>query len=86
MAHNGHCEYCGRPGLKRVGVEDGLDEDMHVCTHCWKLLQSPATALPLLRGHLSLEMRGVVKPVAAGKMVDSFMEKVAEWAAGGKKL
>jgi hypothetical protein len=79
MDDKGPCEYCGRPGPRRAGAEDGLKDDLHVCSQCWKLLQSPATAVPLLRGHLSLEMRGVVKPKAAGSMVSSFIERVREW-------
>ncbi len=80
MADRGPCEYCGQPGARRSGIEDGLKEDLYACGQCWKLLQSPATAVPLLRGHLSLEMRGVVKPKKAGEMVDSFIHNVAGWA------
>ena len=70
------CEYCGRPGRKRIGPEDGAPEDVHACDHCWKLLQDPVTAVPLLRGHLSLEMRG--EPDAA-KVVGAFIDEVAGW-------
>lgn len=80
MAEVGPCEYCGRSGPWRAGPADGLKEDMHVCAACWKLLQSPATALPLLRGHLSLEMRGVVKPKEAQAMIESFIGGVSGWA------
>jgi len=79
MATKGPCEYCKREGPRRAGPEDGLKEDLHVCTYCWKLLQSPSTALPLLRGHLALEMRGVVQPKKAGTMVESFIRGVAGW-------
>ncbi len=79
MANKGPCEYCRQPGIRRSGLEDGLKEDLYVCGQCWKLLQSPATAVPLLRGHLSLEMRGVVKPGMAGGMITSFVERVAAW-------
>lgn len=73
------CEYCGRPGQKRAGPEDGLPYDVYACGSCWKLLQNPATAIPLLRGHLSLEMRGVVEKKEAEGLVSSFIGKVAGW-------
>ncbi len=73
------CEYCGRPGKRRAGPEDGLAEDAYACDQCWKLLQSPATALPLLRGHLSLEMRGIAPGDRSEKAVSAFIEGVAPW-------
>lgn len=79
MESSGPCEYCRKPGPRRSGPEDGLKEDLHVCRHCWRLLQDPVTAVQLLRGHLSLEMRGVVRPRAAGEMVSSFIERVSPW-------
>ena len=75
----GKCEYCGRPGERRAGPEDGLPSDAYACSHCWKLLQNPVTAVALLRGHLSLEMRGIVEPKTADGMVSSFLRKVAGW-------
>ncbi len=75
----GKCEYCSRPGPRRAGPEDGAPEDLFVCAPCWKLLQSPATAVPLLRGHVSLEMRGVVRPGAAEKLVSSFLSAISPW-------
>lgn len=75
----GKCEYCGREGEKRAGPEDGLAENAYACAHCWRLLQNPVTAVALLRGHLSLEMRGVVEPEEAGKLVSSFVKNVSGW-------
>ncbi len=79
MASTGPCEYCDLRGPRRSGVEDGLKEDLHVCEYCWKLLQSPSTALPLLRGHLALEMRGIVRPQRASALTESFIRGVAAW-------
>jgi hypothetical protein len=81
MENVGPCEYCGRPGPKRAGPEDGLRENAYACAACWGLLKSPATGLALLRGHLSLEMRGAVKRRTAEGLLASFMDKVSGWAA-----
>lgn len=72
------CEYCGRAGTKRAGAEDGLAGDAYACDQCWKLLQSPATAIPLLRGHLSLEMRRTA-PDRSGRAVSAFIDGVSSW-------
>lgn len=75
----GKCEFCGRRGKKRAGPEDGLSENAYACEGCWKLLQNPVTAIPLLRGHNSMELKGVVEPKEAESMVNSFIRGVSPW-------
>lgn len=75
----GKCEYCGNPGEKRAGPEDGLPENAYACSHCWKLLQSPVTGPALLRGHLALGMRGVVAKDEAEGLISALLRNVSGW-------
>ncbi len=77
MADAGPCEYCKRPGVRRAGPEDGLQGEAFACKPCWELLKNPLTAVPLLRGHVSLEMRGVVEEREAEKLVQAFVGTVS---------
>ena len=56
--------------------EDGILHDVFVCAPCRKLLQKPETALPLLRGRVTIENRG--RPNAK-REIDRFMEVVSSW-------
>lgn len=67
------CTYCGRASKQRI---DEMD-DSGVCDGCWALLQDPGTALPLMRGHLTMSMRGRIPPQRLASMVEAFMEAVA---------
>jgi hypothetical protein len=75
------CEYCGVSGVRRAGKEDGLDKDVFVCDRCWKLLKDPKTALPLLRGHLAMQLKGSVSPAKLDWMMNKYMGIVADWKA-----
>lgn len=79
MAKEGPCEYCGAKGPRRAGADDGLSSDLFVCPPCWSMLQDPATALPLLRGHLTMETRQSMRPGQVKEAVDTFMEAVSGW-------
>lgn len=68
------CMYCGKPGTRRIE-----EADSSVCGKCWKLLQNPATALPLIRGHLTLTLRGTVPEDKLKLHIDKFMEQLATW-------
>lgn len=74
MSDFGSCEFCGRPGAKLAGVEDGLESDFFACTGCRKLLSKPVTALPLIRGHLTLELRGKMSKKRLDNMMQVGME------------
>jgi hypothetical protein len=80
----GPCNYCGRAGPVRIKEgEDGAAEDLHVCDQCWKLLQSPATALPLIRGDLSISLRGTMSEERLKRTIDSFMERLSSMKPRG---
>jgi len=61
------CNYCKKPGRERI-------PDIYVCNGCWKILQDPKTALPFLRGHLTLELRGSIPEHTLKKQINIFME------------
>ncbi len=68
------CEYCTMPGKPRDGVE--------VCDHCWNLLQNPVTALPLIRGHITMELRQKNPQMAEPElrqMIEKFMGTLAQF-------
>jgi hypothetical protein len=75
----GQCHYCSGEGPKRVGIEDGIEEDLYACEQCWELLKNPATALQLIRGDLSIELRGTMGESTAKNVIDRFMGTISEW-------
>jgi hypothetical protein len=72
------CIFCYGEGTPRVKTDAG-GEELSVCDYCWKLLQDPKTALPLIRGHLSLTMRGRIPADQLKFQIDKFMERIAGW-------
>lgn len=79
MSNHGPCEYCTGKGFKRLGIEDGLKEDVYVCDQCWKLLKNPLTALPLLRGHLNIILRSKTNPEKVKQFTEAFVRGIAGW-------
>lgn len=75
---SGPCHYCTKPGDRVGGQEDGLNEDLFVCRLCWKLLQNPATALPLIRGDLNLSLRSSPEKGLVSR-IDRFVEELSTW-------
>lgn len=57
--------------------EDGISEDVFVCPSCKKLLQKPETALPLIRGRITLEHREGGGPMK--RRINRFMEVISSW-------
>lgn len=74
-----NCEYCDTPGVARAGKKDGLDREVYVCDGCWKLLKDPKTALPLLRGHLTMQLKGKMVPDRLDKILNSYMGMISDW-------
>lgn len=80
-AANDGCTFCYKPGKLRVRADEQPDvgDDTYVCDPCWKLLQNPATAIPLMRGHLTLTSRGKMPEGKLKLQVDKFVETVLPW-------
>ena len=72
----GPCEYCSREGDKLEDEKGVSTEPVYVCKKCMVLLSKPETALPLIRGHLSFEVR---EGKISKKELDKFMEMIAGW-------
>jgi hypothetical protein len=66
------CEFCNGEGEDKG---DGVS----VCKLCWGLLQNPATALPLIRGTMTMKLRGSVSKEILDKMINDFMEMISKW-------
>ena len=76
------CIYCNRSGVLRVEKERAqfpIPRDIYVCDMHWNLLKDPKTAIPLIRGHLSLELRGTDNKDYLEKKVDKFVDFISEW-------
>jgi hypothetical protein len=77
---NDECEYCGRSGELRISKgESGINRDVFICKNCWGLLKDPRTALPLLRGHLTLSQREMANPEKSEKLLNKFMGLISTW-------
>jgi hypothetical protein len=76
----GSCEFCFKPGKRRAGPEDGLEKDVFICDVCWRLLKNPLTALPLIRGNITLSLRGKIEEKKLQKMVNRYMDGLSKWS------
>jgi len=74
----GPCWFCSRRGdlIARKG-EDKIQEDVFICLSCKKLLKKPETALPLIRGRITLEHRD--GGASMKRKIDRFMEIISTW-------
>lgn len=57
--------------------EDGIREDVFICPSCKKLLKKPETALPLIRGRITLEHRD--EGTHMKRRINRFMEGISTW-------
>lgn len=73
------CAYCSMEGVFRVPKGENVDADVYVCDKCWKLLKNPRTALPLLRGHLAMTLRGKIPEDVLNQTLNKYMEEIAKW-------
>lgn len=74
----GPCWFCDRPGgLVAPKGEDGISKDVFLCPACKKLLKKPETALPLIRGRITLEHRE--GGARMKRRIDRFMEIISSW-------
>jgi len=81
---DGPCHFCSRPGPLRAETgKDQVEEDVHVCEGCWDLLKDPATALPLIRGDLSISLRGTAPEAQLGRALNNFMERLSKFRRPG---
>jgi hypothetical protein len=80
----GPCHFCSRTGALRAKPgEDQVEEEVYVCQGCWDLLRDPATALPLIRGDLSITLKGTVPDAQLSKSLNSFMERLSKFRRPG---
>lgn len=73
------CEYCGVDGKIRVEKESKLGIEVAVCDSCWDLLKNPVTALPLIRSHVTMKLKGSMPPDILKRNVDKYMEMISAW-------
>jgi len=76
------CLFCSSKGIIRVEKSELCDEVI-ICDKCFKLLKNPTTALPLIRGTLSLQLKIIPKTdlqkAQYQKTLDKFMEEISKW-------
>lgn len=71
-----NCSFCDHPGVDR-------GDEVVVCNSCWTLLQDPKTALPLIRGTVTMQMRGSLPKEKLERVVNDFMGMVSSWKRPG---
>jgi hypothetical protein len=76
-----NCMYCTRDGKERMDLTK--EESAVVCDSCWKLLRDPKTALPFLRGHLTLQLRGTMPAVELERRINIFMAHLTKMKRPG---
>ncbi len=74
------CMFCYAPDspVRVQASEGGPSEDARACNRCWKLLKDPKTALPMIRGHLTLTLRNQVPQAVLDKQLQNFMELMSK--------
>ena len=60
-----------------------IDENINICNNCWKLLQNPITALPLIRGDLSISLRGKMKDEDLQIAINKYMDILKDFKRPG---
>lgn len=58
---------------------EGATDDAYVCDQCWELLKNPVTAVPLLRGHVSIHLRETMAPDKVKALTEDFVRRIAKW-------
>ena len=75
------CMYCSAKGTERISEKEG--GPIYTCNYCWIILQNPKTALPFLRGHLTLQLRGKMPSKELDAKINLFMKTISEWKRPG---
>jgi len=76
--NQGPCEYCtSHTNMIQFGEGTGEDSNLYVCGRCLKLLRNPTTALPLIRGHLTMKLRGIIPEKTLKDMMDTYMSRLS---------
>lgn len=65
-----NCDYCGDPTERTV---EAMGERVPVCPRCGVLLASPMTGPRLIRGHVTMKLRGRVGNAQLKKLLDQAM-------------
>lgn len=71
-----NCNFCSNPGEDR-------GDSVSVCASCWSLLKDPKTALPLIRGTVTMQLRGTMPKAELDRVVNEFMARISEWRRPG---
>ena len=74
----GPCEYCMVKSPQFTGPPE-TEKPTFLCTQCLRLLRNKATALPLIRGNLSMKLRGKIPEDRLKEMLDAYMSKLSEF-------
>lgn len=75
----GICEYCSTKNASLYLGPPDVAQEVYVCSPCIRLLKNPVTALPLIRGNLTMKLRGTISEAKLDEMLQSFMETVSKF-------
>lgn len=74
---NETCEYCSSKGVLRLSSSE-VGTDVFVCDMHWSVLKDPTTAMPFIRGFITMKLRGTMPSSYLERFMDSYMSKIIE--------
>lgn len=76
MNSSSTCYFCSFPGILRL---EDRGVRTFICNGCWALLKKKETALPLIRGNLTLRLRGKIPPNKLEEILNNYMGEISKW-------
>lgn len=67
------CEYCQMPTGRQIGTKE---IQVFLCEKCELLLKDPDCAMRLLRGHLSMKLRGTDSEEALTELIENGLQEL----------
>ncbi len=80
MIEKGDCEYCTDKAPLFVQPPEAPTK-VYLCARCLKLIRNPSTGLALIRGNLTMKLRGRVAPNKLKPLVDKYIEELTQLSA-----
>lgn len=70
------CNFCQLPTQRQVGT---TEIPVYLCEKCESLLKNPESAMRLLRGHLSMKLRGTATEEQLEQLIEKGIEALQQF-------